>query len=899
MTMVRLLERSQLVARYQSSWSHVVDGAVRIHVVQGSPGIGKSTLLAELSARIGDGARLVRGVAREDARGLRAAAEAARPHRLDRSLDPLRAADALTRSWARQARKAPIALLLDDLHELDPASLTAIGTALRRYGGQGLLVVAAGRPSDALTQFADGFDLVALAGLPPVDARRLLLESAGRPIDESVVSRLMELAEGNPLALRNLPGALTTQQLAGTDPLPEPMTLLGDLRSLLTRPLTRLSPPARALLEVAMVSIDGEWGVVRDVVGDTRSTATAFGELERDGLLTVREGRLQPFHPLLRDAVRGSVDAARQRTIAGSLAEVRSLPAGQALLYRALAAVGHDSRLARELVDAAEAALRQRAADTAAVLFERAADLAPPGAEGAAVRLRAAEAHAIAGDAARGRARLARLLETESPALSDDQLVTAEMLLAALEAVGGDAARSRDRLESALDRVPAARRASVLGAMSIPLGMLGDVPALLDTTDRALREVPADEGEQGVLRVVRAHAVSAVDEGAGADFLTDVLASLDVRSAVRSDPLFGLHIGRAFGYAERYVEGARLMAAIVAGARRAGARTTLAMAHGALADLRLRSSRLDDALVQLDEAIAISLGAGQRAFAPFWLGMRARIAGYRGEFAAARDDLTLGYEIADDLGVEGARYFLDAHAGVVAATAMDWQQAVECLERARFFEHANGGLTPQVARWAYELVDAYCALGETGAACDLVDDLESFARRPGARRWTRATAELARGLVLLERDPARSVGSAAAAARSLRAADDRLDRVRARMLQLRALHAVGDSESERRPVTAEMQHGLAALRLRPWAHRLDQELQTRGGRGATRGANADALTAAERRVLDEVARGLGNQQVAARLGISAKTVANHLYRIYEKLGVSSRTEATRRHLLGE
>jgi len=887
------------MVRFQSSWAHVVEGGVRIHVLQGDPGMGKSTVLAELGARLGDGSRVMRAVGGEDARALRTAAEAARPHRLNRTLDPLRAAEALVRSWARQTRIAPLALLLDDVHELDPASHSALGIALRRFDGQRLLVVAAGRPSPALSRFAEGFDLVGLAGMAPADARRLLLASSMHPVDETVASRLILLADGNPLALRSLPGALTAQQLAGAESLPEPMTLLGDLRSLLTRPLAELAPASRELLEIAMVSIDGDWGVVRDVVGDPAAAARALTELERAGLVTVRDGCLQPFHPLLRDAVAGTADAARRREIARSLSASPSVPPEQKLTYRAQASVGRDPELAAELITAAESALARRSVEVAAVLFDRAAGVAPPGVSGAPVRVRAAEALALAGDAPRGRARLEALLEADEAVLSEDQLLAAETLLAALEAVGGDAARARARLESALDRVPAAQRSSVLAALSIPLGMLGDVPALLETTERALHETPTDEGQRGALTIVRAHALSAINEGRGADLLAETLGSVDMRAAVRADPLFGLHIGRACGYAERYAEGARLMTALIAGARRLGARTTMAMAHGALADIRLRSSRLDDAVVQLDEAIALSLGSGQRAFAPFWLGMRARIAGYRGDVAAARDDLALGSEIADDLGVEGARYFLDAHTGVVAATAMEWSDAIEHLERARYFEQVNGGLSPQVARWGYDLVDAYHALGDHREAEGVIDELVRAARQPGARRWTRATASLARALAMLEQDPAQAAQRAEEAARSLRAADDRLDRVRARMLQVRALHSAGADEADLRLATAEAQHGLAALRLRPWAHRFDRERETLSNPKVALRAEVAELTAAERRVLEEVARGLGNQQVAARLGISAKTVANHLYRIYGKLGVSSRTEATRRHLLGE
>lgn len=56
-------------------------------------------------------------------------------------------------------------------------------------------------------------------------------------------------------------------------------------------------------------------------------------------------------------------------------------------------------------------------------------------------------------------------------------------------------------------------------------------------------------------------------------------------------------------------------------------------------------------------------------------------------------------------------------------------------------------------------------------------------------------------------------------------------------------------------------------------------------------AALETLTAAELRVLEEVTRGLTNQQIGVKLGISARTVANHLYSAYGKLGVASRTEA--------
>ena len=53
------------------------------------------------------------------------------------------------------------------------------------------------------------------------------------------------------------------------------------------------------------------------------------------------------------------------------------------------------------------------------------------------------------------------------------------------------------------------------------------------------------------------------------------------------------------------------------------------------------------------------------------------------------------------------------------------------------------------------------------------------------------------------------------------------------------------------------------------------------------------LTRREREVLELVAEGLTNAQIAARLWISCKTVGHHLESTYAKLGVHTRTAAVR------
>ncbi|MGD0221075.1 MAG: response regulator transcription factor [Terriglobia bacterium] len=50
------------------------------------------------------------------------------------------------------------------------------------------------------------------------------------------------------------------------------------------------------------------------------------------------------------------------------------------------------------------------------------------------------------------------------------------------------------------------------------------------------------------------------------------------------------------------------------------------------------------------------------------------------------------------------------------------------------------------------------------------------------------------------------------------------------------------------------------------------------------------LTGREEQIVNMVIEGLPNRVIAVKLGVSAHTVKNHLFRVYEKLGVSNRVE---------
>ena len=67
-----------------------------------------------------------------------------------------------------------------------------------------------------------------------------------------------------------------------------------------------------------------------------------------------------------------------------------------------------------------------------------------------------------------------------------------------------------------------------------------------------------------------------------------------------------------------------------------------------------------------------------------------------------------------------------------------------------------------------------------------------------------------------------------------------------------------------------------------------------GGAGATGPVPFGQLTDREREVLDLVARGLTNAEIARRLVVSDKTVRNHVSNVFAKLHVASRAEAVAR-----
>lgn len=108
-------------------------------------------------------------------------------------------------------------------------------------------------------------------------------------------------------------------------------------------------------------------------------------------------------------------------------------------------------------------------------------------------------------------------------------------------------------------------------------------------------------------------------------------------------------------------------------------------------------------------------------------------------------------------------------------------------------------------------------------------------------------------------------------------------------------HAMTEPRPHRPPRTAG--DAAAQLRSEVRAGRLDGDavdavLQASGHRAAARHEGPAGLTARELEVLGLLARGHANKQIARRLGVTPKTVSNHVEHVYTKLGVGSRAAAT-------
>jgi DNA-binding NarL/FixJ family response regulator len=82
-----------------------------------------------------------------------------------------------------------------------------------------------------------------------------------------------------------------------------------------------------------------------------------------------------------------------------------------------------------------------------------------------------------------------------------------------------------------------------------------------------------------------------------------------------------------------------------------------------------------------------------------------------------------------------------------------------------------------------------------------------------------------------------------------------------------------------------------ALGLIPWAQRARRELRASGEKSHPRTPTArEQLTPQELQIAQLAAEGLSNREIGEQLYLSPRTVGTHLYRIFPKLGITSRSQ---------
>jgi DNA-binding CsgD family transcriptional regulator len=97
--------------------------------------------------------------------------------------------------------------------------------------------------------------------------------------------------------------------------------------------------------------------------------------------------------------------------------------------------------------------------------------------------------------------------------------------------------------------------------------------------------------------------------------------------------------------------------------------------------------------------------------------------------------------------------------------------------------------------------------------------------------------------------------------------------------------------AESRTVLRAARDTFDALGSAPWSEQARSELRASGERSRRRVPEArDQLTAQELQIAQLAAQGLSNREIGQRLFLSHRTISTHLYRVFPKLGITSRTE---------
>jgi DNA-binding NarL/FixJ family response regulator len=284
-----------------------------------------------------------------------------------------------------------------------------------------------------------------------------------------------------------------------------------------------------------------------------------------------------------------------------------------------------------------------------------------------------------------------------------------------------------------------------------------------------------------------------------------------------------------------------------------------------------------------DEAARLLAEAGRPLWAACAQLVPAVLAGRRGDTTAATGLAAQAERVLLMGGVPPLLALVQFARGTAALGAGRHDEAYEQL--ARIFDPHDAAYHPHVRAWALvDLAEAAVGGGYQDAARRHHAELIPEAAATGSPLLR---ASLAVAAPMLAADDAQALFDAAFAADL---AGWPLHRARLQLahgMWLRRRRQAGES---RAPLRAA-RDTFDALGADAWAERARGELRAAGERSGEPAPRAlDLLAPQELQIARLAAQGLSNREIGQQLYLSHGTVRNHLYRIFPKLGITSRAE---------
>ena len=882
------------------------EGATTTLVVEGEPGIGKTTLL-EAAARMATGFRClwVRGVESESVLAHAGLLQALGPIR-DR-LAEISGAQAIALSlalgWgpaagpserflvaaavlsmlAAESERAPVLVLVDDLQWVDRESAAALAFAARRLREDPVCFVWAARSGSISPEFVQGMPVLTLAGLSRVDAVALVRDR----LADRVVERLVEDTGGNPLGILEITGRLTDAQRVGAAPLPDALPVGDRLGVVYEQQITGLSAPARrAVLLSALNRSATSAPVAAALVREGVDVAAALDEAQDHGVL-VRHGAQIGFrHPLLRTSVLASATSTEQRSAHRALADVlASDPHSLAgIWHRAEAAAGPDKQLAQDLVRAADQSRTRRGYAAASAAMERAAMLVDDPALIADWLATAAGDAMLAGDADRTRSLVARVLDESSPSQAHGRAL---FTLGLLEEYAGSVPYAVELLASAAERIDGEHRTRALTELALARFRLNDVAGIGECAATIQETADPNDPEQRMLSDFTRGLAATLggDLAAGQVLLRDVTEQISY-PPIRDDPRSLLFLALASGFLgdprvamavgssqlSQVRNRGALGVLVPALALFAAGRAWLGDHAGAFADAGEASELGDQLGYAADTAVAVEMLAWQSAA--------------RGLHEDAHSALQRAKSLTDRAGTTGFAAHQALTAAFCALSRSDPAAIVSLLE-ARIAADGGVGSMGEPLGVAPYLVEAYVALGRRGEAIAVTEQFEAVTPA-AAPPWLRALVARCRALTATDEETAGDAFDTALAAHAV--APDTFETARTHLLYGARLRRSGQRVKAREQLRTA-HDAFAEMDLTAWVLHAADELAATGAKPrARRPQPTEPLTSQETRIALHAAKGMSNKEIAAALFLSPKTVEHHLSSVYRKRGFRSRAE---------